>query len=194
VIVYYTIAMLSFDIETEGLDSDEDDITVASVYDPERGIKKTFFFQREGYDRKENIDEFLGVLDDAPSLCCFNGVRFDIPFIIKVFGVEHDRYFFWFLKLFDYFEVCKLVFASSCGLNTMLAANGEDVKNSCGLQAVYWARDKEWEMLDEYCMRDTVLTHVLSSRVRVEIPLTGKRRVCVMSSGLGNDRKFLFHY
>jgi uncharacterized protein YprB with RNaseH-like and TPR domain len=40
--------MLAFDIETEGLDSDRDGITVASVYDPDRGIKKTFFFMREG--------------------------------------------------------------------------------------------------------------------------------------------------
>jgi hypothetical protein len=135
-------------------------------------------------------------LDDAPSLCCFNGVRFDVPFIIKVFHVEPERYTRWFCKIFDYFEICKLVFSSSCGLNTMLRANGEAVKSSCGMQAVYWAREGKWEELDEYCMQDTVLTHVLSSRVRVEIPLTGKRRVCVTNNtdNLLADRRFVFHY
>ena len=92
--------MLAFDIETEGLHSDVDDITVASVYDPERGIKKTFFFQREGYDRQQNINDFLQTLDDAPSLCCFNGVRFDIPFIIARFEVDQERYTKWFMKVY----------------------------------------------------------------------------------------------
>ena len=34
--------MLSFDIETEGLDSRQHRITVASVYDPHRGISRTY--------------------------------------------------------------------------------------------------------------------------------------------------------
>lgn len=186
--------MLAFDIETEGLDSDLDGITVASVYDPARGIQKTFFFMRDGYDRQGNIDEFLAVLDDAPFLCCFNGIRFDIPFIIKAFGVEPERYSTWFCKTFDYFEICKLVFSSSCGLNTILLANGEDVKNSCGMQAVYWARDKEWDELDKYCMKDTVLTHTISMRERLELPLTGKRRVCATNLLGASTQRFLFHY
>jgi hypothetical protein len=77
----------------------------------------------------------------------------------------------------------------------MLSANGEEVKSSCGMQAVYWAREKRWQELDEYCMRDTILTHVLSSRVRVELPLYGKRRVCVVNNiGTGGHRRFVFHY
>jgi hypothetical protein len=182
--------MLAFDIETEGLNSDEDGITVASVYDPTRGIHKTFFFMREGFDRQDNIDEFLLMLDEAKSLCCFNGVRFDVPFIIKDFGVEQERYTRWFCKIFDYFEVCKLVFSSSCGLNTMLSSNGEEVKSSCGMQAVLWAREKRWEELEEYCMRDTVLTHRISSMERVELPLTGKKNVFVVHDPMG----WKFHY
>lgn len=97
--------------------------------------------------------------------------------------------------MFDYFEICKLVFSSSCALNTVLRANGEDVKSSCGMQAVYWARDKEWEKLDAYCMKDTVLTHVVSMRTRVELPLTGQKRVCVTNRvEVNKKRLFLFHY
>jgi uncharacterized protein YprB with RNaseH-like and TPR domain len=91
--------MLAFDIETEGLDHSQDDITVASVYDPDISLRKTFFFQREGYDRQANIEEFLAALDDASSLCSFNGIRFDIPFIIAVFGVGEERYSKWFKKV-----------------------------------------------------------------------------------------------
>jgi hypothetical protein len=99
------------------------------------------------------------------------------------------------LQVFDYFEICKLVFSSSCGLNAVLKANGEDVKSSCGMQAVHWARDKEWDKLDEYCMKDTILTHVISSRTRVELPLTGKRRVCTTNRLEPNmRRRFVFHY
>ena len=47
---------------------------------------------REGYNRQENIDQFLQELDDAPSLCCFNGIRFDIPFIIARFSVPQVTY------------------------------------------------------------------------------------------------------
>jgi uncharacterized protein YprB with RNaseH-like and TPR domain len=100
--------MLAFDIETQGLHSDVDDITVASVYDPARDIKKTFFFIRDGHDRQQNIDDFLKILDDAPSLCCFNGVRFDIPFIIARFSVPQERYAKWFIKV-----ICLFV----CGVN-----------------------------------------------------------------------------
>ena len=44
------------------------------------------------------------------------------------------------MKVFDYFEICKLVFSSSCSLNALMTVNGEDVKSSSGMQAVYWAR------------------------------------------------------
>jgi uncharacterized protein YprB with RNaseH-like and TPR domain len=91
--------MLAFDIETTGLLSDVDSITVASVYDPDRDIRKTFFFMRDGYDRQNNINEFLETLDAAESLCCFNGIRFDIPFIIAHFNVAPERYTPWFMKV-----------------------------------------------------------------------------------------------
>jgi hypothetical protein len=38
------------------------------------------------------------------------------------------------LKLFDYFEVSRLGFSSSCSLNNLLKANGKEVKSSSGAQ------------------------------------------------------------
>lgn len=90
------------------------------------------------------------------------------------FNIPEEQQARWILKLFDYFEVCKLAFGSSCSLNNLLKANGEDVKSSSGMQAIEWASNKEWEKLEDYCMRDTILTHKIStSRGPVQIPLTG---------------------
>jgi DNA polymerase elongation subunit (family B) len=170
--------MLSFDIETMGLDKRKDCITVASVYDPDKNIKKNFNFMTGNVD--ETIIEFLGHLDDAESICAFNGVRFDLPFIIHQFQVPVERYTKWFIKMFDYFEVCKVAFSSSCSLNKLLEANGEEVKTSSGMQAVVWAKEKEWELLEDYCMMDTILTHTISTRKLVTLPLTGRQQVhCV---------------
>jgi hypothetical protein len=77
------------------------------------------------------------------------------------------------LKLFDYFEVCLLGFSSSCSLNNLLKANGEEVKSSSGAQAVQWAAEKKWKLLEDYCMQDTILTHCISVHSFVCIPLTG---------------------
>jgi uncharacterized protein YprB with RNaseH-like and TPR domain len=112
--------MLSFDIETEGLDWSVHRIAVASVYDPSRGIEETFNFVKDEADRQNNVNAFLRHLDDAPGLCCFNGVKFDIPFIKHAFSVSEDRVHQWMLKLFDIFEVCRLAFGSSCSLDNLL--------------------------------------------------------------------------
>ena len=130
--------MLSFDIETEGLDSSKHRITVASVYDPSRGISHTYNFldNPDTAVVQGRVDEFLQQLDDAPVLCCFNGVKFDIPFIARRFKVPSERVHGWILKLFDLFEVCRLVFASSCSLNALLEANGMEVKCGSGLQVI----------------------------------------------------------
>jgi hypothetical protein len=89
------------------------------------------------------------------------------------FNIPDEQQGRWVLKLFDYFEVCKLAFGSSCSLNNLLKANGEDVKSSSGAQAIEWAKNQEWELLEDYCMQDTVLTHKISTRAVVHIPLTG---------------------
>ena len=75
--------MLAFDIETEDLDSRYNQITVASIYDPERGISRTFNFLKDPEKFQSERDEFVKALDEADTLCCFNGVRFDMPFIAQ---------------------------------------------------------------------------------------------------------------
>jgi len=77
--------MLAFDIETEGLDSRVDGITVASIYDGARGVSRTFNFVKDASLFESEKADFIRALDEAESLCCFHGIRFDIPFIAKRF-------------------------------------------------------------------------------------------------------------
>ena len=165
--------MLAFDIETEGLSSSEHRIIVASVYDPDRGVQRTFNFMADPSKFESERKEFIETLDAAPALCSFNGVRFDIPFIAARFHIPPEQQGRWVLKTLDLFEVCKLCFGSSCSLNNLLLANGLESKSSHGLQAVEWAKQGNWKDVEEYCMRDALLTHQVSSRARTTLPLTG---------------------
>ncbi len=73
--------------------------------------------------RLRDEDEFLRHFDEAPALCCFNGVKFDIPFIVARFKVhDRQRVHAWMAKLFNLFEVCRLGFDSdsSCSLQSIL--------------------------------------------------------------------------
>lgn len=168
--------MLAFDIETEGLRRSIHAITMACVYDPERGIEASYNLKEDTPDAA-NVSEFLRHLDEADVLCSFNGARFDIPFIVARYKVPVERYSRWYAKLFDYFEICKVVFGASCSLNSLLQANGIETKTSSGMQAVVWAREKRWKELADYCIADTILTHRVSSLPRVVLPLTNRPSV-----------------
>jgi hypothetical protein len=182
--------MLAFDIETEGLDSRYDQITVASTYDPAMGISRTYNFLKDPARFQSERDEFIRALDEAESLCCFNGVRFDIPFIAKRFRIPKEQHGKWVLKTFDFYEVCKLCLGSSCSLNNLLMTNGYEVKSSSGMQAVKWAKEKNWKSLEEYCMNDAILTYEISMTSDVTLPLTrwpNNIRVACARKSLGDD-------
>lgn len=163
--------MLAFDIETEGLDKYVHRITVACVLDPAKGLSESFVFLREQKTDSALVEAFLQRLDEADILCAFNGPRFDIPFIVHQFGVPHSRYSKWLLKLFDYYEVCRLMLSSTCSLNELLHTNGIPCKTSSGTQAIVWAKQGRWAELCDYCMSDTALTHTLCSRQTVSLPV-----------------------
>lgn len=91
---------------------------------------------------------------------------------IRRFRIHKEQQGRWVLKTFDFFEVCKLCFGSSCSLNSLLLANGYEVKISHGRQAVIWAREKNWKSLEEYCMKDAVLTYQISMSPHVRTPLS----------------------
>jgi len=168
---------IAFDIETTGLNPDEEgkEITVACTWGKNRN--NTYFFTRPGYDREANIENFCKELDSARRIYGFNADKFDLPWVVKKFNIDQNRASQWFLKLFDYFQICKLVFDSSCSLNNLLKANGMTPKISSGMQAVIWANTGEFEKLGEYCLDDARLTWLISIRKEVVLPLTRQKPV-----------------
>jgi hypothetical protein len=158
--------VMAFDIETTGL-SGSDSITCVSAYDPDGGVS---YCSSTPYGSR--LDEFLKLLDDAPLLCAFNGVRFDIPFIARRWGVPKEQVGRWVMKLVDPFEISKLALGKTFSLNALLAANGMESKTGSGMEAVKMARQGRWAELEEYCMSDTVKTHALVKRGEWIVPVT----------------------
>ena len=157
--------MLTFDIETTGTDICRDEMTCASVYDPERGISRVFVFCTG-----DSVDEFTRMLDDADRLCAFNGALFDIPIIQRVGKVSDERVRAWRLKLHDVFEACRLGLGKTFSLDALLELNGLATKSGSGLDAIRMAQDQDWEGLREYSLKDSELTHMVSSLDVIQLP------------------------
>ena len=174
--VTHIIVMLSFDLETTGLDPRSDSITCAAVYDPDAGIDRAFLL-----GRGEDAVEFLQLLDQADRLCAFNGARFDLAFLRHSLKVPAERVRAWRLKLHDVYEACRLGLGVTFPLNALLAANGLEGKTGSGQEAVEMARTGRWEELAEYCLHDTRMTHRVSNLDRIVLPKT--RGICMTRMG-----------
>ena len=164
--------VLAFDIETTGL-READAVTCVCAYDPDRGVH-----YRESTPSGARSERFLALLDEAPLLCAFNGVRFDLPFLAKRWRIEPQRVGAWVEKLVDPYEACKLALQSTFSLDRLLHANGLESKTGNGAEAVCMARAGQWERLEDYCMKDTVLTHQIIKLKRVRLPGCDKKKKC----------------
>jgi hypothetical protein len=169
-------SMVAFDIETEGFNPFKERITAAAVHDG-LGLCKVFVFK--GEDQAEDAvlkEEFLSILDAAPRLCAFNGVRFDIPYIINHWGLDPARAHGWVLKTLDVFEACKLGLQQTFKLSQLLAVNNMESKTGSGAEAVVLARNKEWDKLGAYCLQDTRLTYLVTAQMSVALPIHSSAR------------------
>ena len=174
-------SMVAFDIETGGIDPALWPITAVAVYNGD-GLSKAFVFK--GEDEEEDAkyrEEFLAILDAAPRLCAFNGIRFDIPYIIKRWGLAPARAHDWVRKTVDIFEASKLGLRQTFKLSQLLSVNNMESKTGTGAQAVVLAREKRWEELRSYCLQDTRLTYLVTAQMAVVLPLhtSGRQRVVV---------------
>lgn len=156
--------ILAFDIETTGL-GDDATVTCVSAWDPERGVNFC-----EACPDGSRIQAFVDLLDSAPLLCAFNGVRFDIPFLAKRWGLNDKQIGEWVLKMIDPFEACKLALGRTFSLDRALKANGIACKTGSGLEAVRLARESLWAELKAYCMADTKKTHELICKQEMIVP------------------------
>lgn len=157
--------MLAFDLETTGLDPHKDTITCAAVYDPGAGLERVFFFVKG-----DAPEDFMALLDQATTLCAFNGASFDIPFIVASFSPPAARVAKWRLKLLDVYVACKWGLGVTFPLQALLEQNGLAGKTGTGGDAVRLFQQGRWDELGSYCLNDTRMTHHVSSRVPVLLP------------------------
>lgn len=158
--------MLAFDIETTGLSFRNCEITAACVYDGADGFQRTFIFSNG-----DSPEEFMGLLDNADTLCAFNGARFDIPFIEAQWGVTAARVYKWRVKLFDILEMSYTMLGEGFSLNRLLTFNSIMVKTSSGKEAIVMAKEGRWKDLGDYCMQDTIKTWKVSSLPLIKLPV-----------------------
>jgi hypothetical protein len=161
--------MLAFDIETTGLKPGRDMITIVCTEDFKTGQQKAYEFGRlqaagdvDGYERAKS--EMIEELTAATTLCAFNGLAFDIPFIAKTFQVDEDVVASWKRKLSDIFVYCKRMYMHTFSLNLLCEKNNVPVKISSGLQAIEWAREQNWDALKEYCEADVAILNKLYTK------------------------------
>ena len=174
--------LLAFDIETTGLDPSRCHVTAACIYGTDRHghlLQETFLFKGIASRPPEDLhaaERFMSLLDASQRLCAFNGIRFDIPFLLTAWGIPPPRAEAWVLKTFDIFEACKLAINTTFSLNTLLAANGLESKSGTGSHAITLATTGQWDELGAYCMQDTRLTFLVSSQQYIQLPLQNTAR------------------
>jgi hypothetical protein len=178
--------MLTFDLETSGLDPRTCLITCAALHDPDGEIERVFYFAKLDERRKlvpflDHAEEFMTLLDAADRLCAFNGARFDLPFLQHQLGAPPERVRLWRLKLHDVFEACKLALDVTFSLKSLLEINGIPGKTGSGADAIQLAKDGDWSRLGEYCLNDTRVTHAVSRLDCIRLPMV--RDVVMDASG-----------
>tara|TARA_B100000787_G_scaffold136310_1_gene105114 strand:- start:72 stop:629 length:558 start_codon:yes stop_codon:yes gene_type:complete len=169
--------MLAFDIETMGLDASKHPVTIVCTEDFASGAKKSYEFARvrvqEPHAHTQLLMEMVQDFEEASSLCSFNGIRFDIPFLQTAFRIDNATVTRWILKSTDILECCRLIHNNTFSLNLLCEKNNMPVKISSGLQAVKMAADGQWEDLEEYCQDDVAILCKLYRKRNILNPRTG---------------------
>lgn len=170
--------MLVFDIETTGLDARRHLVTVVCTEDYASGAKRCYEFARLRREAPEAVAplvlEMVVALEEADTLCAFNGVRFDLPFLAAAFAIDNPTLTRWVLKTSDILEASRLVHSCTFSLNLLCQSNGLEAKIASGLQAVHMAAAGEWESLAEYCADDVAILCRLYRMRTVANPRSGR--------------------
>jgi len=153
--------MLVFDIETMGLDARKHAVTVVSTEDFASGRCVNYEFARVRAETPHLIpallEEMVQAFEEATSLCAFNSVRFDIPFLATSFSLDPGTVTRWVLKTSDILESSRLLHGTTFSLDLLCETNGLPTKISNGLKAIGMASEKRWQDLREYCADDVAI-------------------------------------
>jgi hypothetical protein len=153
--------MLVFDIETMGLDARKHAVTVVSTEDFASGARVNYEFARVRAETPHLLagllEEMVQAFEEASSLCAFNGVRFDLPFLQTAFSLDSATITRWVLKTSDILESSRLLHGTTFSLDLLCETNGLPTKISNGLKAIAMASEKRWQDLREYCADDVAI-------------------------------------
>jgi len=75
-------SLVYLDIETTGLDSENDAISTIAMYDG----KEIYW-----YINGENLEDFKNDIKNYKLIITYNGKQFDVPFLSKYFGIKFDQ-------------------------------------------------------------------------------------------------------
>ena len=176
--------ILAFDIETTGLDPSKNALTMVCVY-AANGYSRSFDFVRAIDPFTNQIvdpekfttmrEELLTLLDDSDTLCCYNGVEFELPFLAQALLASDEKLGERICKTLDVFFAVRYCIGAMPKLDKMLQWNGLQGKTASGLQAIEWARTGVLDKLEEYCMDDARLTlelHLKNPQIWVDAEKT----------------------
>ena len=137
--------MLSFDIETTGLYAQRGDkITVICTEDFDTRKKQAYEFARYADDPdkcEQMVQDIVKAFDNASSLCAFNGIKFDLPFMAVALKLPYDTVRAWKAKTNDILQTCREVYMHTFSLNLLCEKNQIPIKISTGLPAIKMAAD-----------------------------------------------------
>jgi len=166
--------MLVFDIETTGLDARKHAVTVVSTQDFRSGRRVSYEFARTRVEAQERLaalaEEMVLAFEEASSLCAFNGVRFDIPFLRTALRIDDATITRWVLKTSDILESSRLLHGTTFSLDLLCQTNGMATKISSGLQAIAMAAERRWDDLRLYCEDDVAILCRLYAQQRITHP------------------------
>ena len=150
----FSCEMLCFDIETTGLDPNRCKVTVVCTEDFVSGETKCYEFARKPDEFEALRGQLIKHFDDSISLCAFNGIRFDIPFLAKALQIDKFKIANWVAKTSDILEQSRLRMKKTFSLNLLCEKNSIPVKISDGKEAVRMAQEGRWDELNLYCAQD----------------------------------------
>lgn len=146
-----------FDIETTGLSSYDSIITVIVAF--HKGQLHTFLF-------RENLDQFLDLVEQSDLLVAFNGNSFDIPFVEHAFNIPEIGCPFidlrWICYHLDYYGGLKSI-EKQMGIERPAQIDSVDGFEAIGLFFDWQNGDlKAKQKLIAYCQADVLSVYLVA--------------------------------
>lgn len=153
------------DIETTGFDPMINRITCISIMDTTTNEIRSFY----GEDEKQLLIDFWNAIEYNFAFITFNGLNFDLPFIIKRCVINDIK-----VKIGNVKDLARDVNCSEMTWNAIDKGSldawaiimGLGAKNENGLKCVEYYNNKEWNKIVDHCVNDVKITFAFWNRLK----------------------------